>query len=375
LEREPERHPALAALAGGLATLLGMMAEAPETADPDAFDFTLFGESERRLAEDKAGWSIDIPSSVDASTTQRFRRTTCVNCGAAKSRPSATPYIYCDYCGALADYDLEMAGASPQTKPNASYERLSSEVAPELERAIGRGDRDGYRSKQVALFDAWVDASPGAIPPRAREPKYRNAYVAYRADCETAVAFDETSRLYDVAVKEAAHAVVLVEPSPGCVRAAPASFDALCRVFFPYAAHVHKMLDDEEIHEKHPDRADREVIKRIAMSTFVQEWLPKLDDALAKKLLDQAGMKSEYIESAPPAGEDASCAHCGNQIKRFAGAKCTLCEACGHRLDVEGERLECSGCGAPLAPGEGMTEVTCPYCKAAMKRVPKAASR
>src|SRR5437868_3347779 len=43
--------------------------------------------------------------------SQFVKRVNCSQCGAPKTLPSATAYLYCDYCGALMDYDFRIANA------------------------------------------------------------------------------------------------------------------------------------------------------------------------------------------------------------------------------------------------------------------------
>jgi hypothetical protein len=375
LAHEPARWPALQAVVGGLPALLALPAAAPDGADPDAIDFTLFAETERRLAEGQSGWSVDLPRDLDARTVARFRRTVCPNCGAPKCRPSLTAFVYCDHCGSLADFDLERAGEAAPDKPSAVYDVLLAQVTPHLERAFARSDVIAYRDQQRVLLEVWVNVCPNAVPPRAREPVYRQAYVAHLAERATAMAFDETARLHAVALAEATRAVELVSPAPGVWRATPASFEALCRVFFPQQAHASTVFEQYGITAMHPDRVSAEIQRRIDMSAFVQEWLPKLDPERAASLLKQAGMTEIYAEAEPVRGDEASCTVCGSDVTIYEGARCTVCESCGHRLDVAGERVKCIGCGAPLAPGENAAQLACPHCQTEMKRVPAEASR
>lgn len=118
-----------------------------------------------------------------------------------------------------------------------------------------------------------------------------------------------------------------------------------------------------------PERATKELQKRIGMSLFCQDWLPMLDETSAQHLLERTGLKTEYVEADPPAGEDAVCTCCGAKLSVVAGARRVVCESCGHRLDVGAARVTCPGCGSPLAPAEGVTSFACPHCKSPLQRV------
>ena len=115
----------------------------------------------------------------------------CPSCGAAKSRPSATAYVYCDFCGALADYDFRKACEQPRDLPGPVYEKLAAILKPQCEKAVLSHDRKKYLDNQVRLFEAWVDACPNATPVRVKDASFRKQYIAHMAECATACAFDE----------------------------------------------------------------------------------------------------------------------------------------------------------------------------------------
>ena len=90
----------------------------------------------------------------------RYLASRCPACGTPKTRPSATAYVYCDACGALADYDFRKACEQPMRLPGPVYRSLQERLAPKLAKAQAAGDRDAYRKIQLQLFDAWVTACP-----------------------------------------------------------------------------------------------------------------------------------------------------------------------------------------------------------------------
>src|SRR4051794_191965 len=66
-----------------------------------------------------------LPASLAASS--RFvKRATCARCGAPKTRPSKTAYLYCDKCGALVDYDFRIANIGTNAGiTNTIYQQLA----------------------------------------------------------------------------------------------------------------------------------------------------------------------------------------------------------------------------------------------------------
>src|SRR3954469_2106999 len=84
--------------------------------------------------DEQALASVGLPTSAEAlpsSLTAHsgfIKRARCVRCGAPKRLPSKTAYLYCDYCGALVDYDFRLANAGTNAGiTNTVYHRL---VAP-----------------------------------------------------------------------------------------------------------------------------------------------------------------------------------------------------------------------------------------------------
>src|SRR3569832_802258 len=82
-----------------------------------------------------------LPESLKAHS--RFiKRVSCSQCGAPKSLPSTTAYIYCDYCGSLMDYDFRIANADTNAGlTNTVFHRLIATVQVALMQAKTHGDR------------------------------------------------------------------------------------------------------------------------------------------------------------------------------------------------------------------------------------------
>src|ERR1700733_6111576 len=47
----------------------------------------------------------------EVAPSEYVKQVDCATCGTTKQLASATPYLYCDYCGALVDYDFRQAYA------------------------------------------------------------------------------------------------------------------------------------------------------------------------------------------------------------------------------------------------------------------------
>jgi LSD1 subclass zinc finger protein len=310
------------------------------------------------------------PGGGRMSAKVRFKKSVCPSCGGHKTKPSPTAYVYCDYCGALADYDFAKACEGGPKQPGPAYTALTQQLGPALQQAKAAQDINGYRNLQRQLFETYIDALPYANPPRVKEPEYRKKYVEYMAEGGTVIAFDQTAQQWEAEVNRTIMGLQYAMPKPGVMKISPQTFAPMANAVFQQQDYLFKTLYTQRgVLDKHPDHVPPELQKRIGISLFVQGWLPMLDEQTTQTFLQQAGLKTEYVEVDPPKGDKADCGGCGNHLEILPGAKRCVCEQCGQALELGAERISCHGCGAPLAPTEGSRTVTCPHCKNQFQRV------
>ena len=290
----------------------------------------------------------------------------CPSCGAAKSRPSATAYVYCDFCGSLADYDFTKACEQPKSMPGPVYEKLSAKLKPQCEKALQANDRGNYLELQTELFEAYVKACPNAVPVRVGDAVFRKAFVAHSAECCTVIAFDEEYKKISDAMTLATAALQWTH-NDGVTRVTHKSFKAVLDTVIASQERAYS----DELHGQytpHPDGAHADLLKRIGYSGFVQGWLPYLHEATAKLLLERTGLKQEFLSVETHPSAILNCGHCKNSIPVFPGAKQCVCEQCGHKLVVE-QGLNCDGCGSHLAIDADVSNFPCPQCQRKIERV------
>jgi DNA-directed RNA polymerase subunit RPC12/RpoP len=304
-----------------------------------------------------------------AAPKTRFKRTVCPTCGAPKGRPSATAYVYCDYCGSLSDFDFAKACEKPLARPGPIYEKLVQEVSPELDEALAKDDLDAYRAVQSRVLEAYLVAAPDSAPPRIRDAEYRKKYVAYMTEALAVAAFDAEGKVHAAAVREATGKLSYSQPEPGVIRVDPGSFRAFAEAVFAQEEYLAKLHASRGVYAMQPDGASAALQRHLSMSLFTQGWLPMLDEANAADLLARAGLNGEYIEADPPPADAAACGACGASLGILDGARRRVCEHCGSALDVQGERVRCAGCGAGLAPPEGSATFACPHCSVGVQRI------
>ena len=295
------------------------------------------------------------------------KRVVCHACGASKVTRSQTAFVYCDFCAALTDWDFQIAIGDPRSKlPGPAYEALLRSMAGELARAKAAGDRATYHALQRRLFAAYVDACPASCPPRCGDPAYRDAYIEYSAAGATLGAFDTEASARGDGLTAAVEALVW-ERVNGEAKAEPTSF---WRMFDAFTASMADRSDGRphaSFALKHPDGAPISLLRKMAMSMFVQGWIPYLSEQDSHALLARTGLAAEYVQPPRLAVHAASCGHCGRAMSIPEGAKRCLCEACGYVADVGRGALACTGCGAHLVVPEGQNTFACTFCKAELR--------
>lgn len=312
---------------------------------------------------------VEIIESKDQAKS-RIKKSVCPECNALKTRPSLTAYVYCDYCGSLADYDFQIARENPAAQPGPVYQQLVAQMQPTLAAAKAAGDQVAYRKAQKKLYRAWADACPQAIPPRAKEPEYRKSYISYLARACTATAFDPHAEKHQAAVEQAMAGLQWTTTDTGAYRVGSAGWQRLSDAVFAQQEYVVEFNKTNGICDRHPDRADPSIQLRIAYSLFVQGWLPMITEEQAQTLLQRTGLLGEYMAVEPLTNfHAASCVDCGAKVDIPEGARKTVCENCGRLLDAAAPTLPCPGCNVALTPTIDGTAMNCPYCQTEIRCV------
>lgn len=313
---------------------------------------------------------ITAPPVAAPPTATLIKRTNCHTCGAAKTIPPRTAYVYCDFCGSLTDYDFRKACENPQSMmPGPAYEQLLRELQPETVRLRQTSDRDGYRAVQKRLFETWVSLCPGAVSPRAKnDAAYRTQLVDYMA--ETAVVNDFDPEFQRLAAEMAnLTAGLRWQGQYPQMKADPTTFWPLYEVLERQIEHSYSLLRPAGVVAMHPDQAPEDLQRRMTWSMFCQGWLPFLTTEDGEKLVAEVGLAGEYVTAQPPAGDVRHCGVCGDDLVTLPGSKVRLCENCGTRVDVGSPEIQCGNCAGPISFPEGASRVTCPYCQSEAHRM------
>ncbi len=303
-----------------------------------------------------------LPVSLKAHS-QFIKRVNCSQCGAPKSLPSMTAYIYCDYCGALTDYDFRIANADTNAGlSNTVYHRIYATVQGQMDEAKARGDREECRRLYRQIYTQWLRECPTAASPRAyKDAAFRDQFIAYQVECFVEKDFDSRMVEYESQMQRLANSFQRIPTPGGAWRVAGP--------FWPYAEAFKKQMEEgyEMLHAKgidalDPDKPPPGVPLRMEYSYFCQAWLPHLLPEDGEKLLTLYGLSGEYVEAGPLQTESHKCGSCGSELHTMPGARQVVCDSCGYLIDVGSQAVRCQKCDALLSIPVSANHICCPYC-------------
>ena len=144
-------------------------------------------------------FSTEIPREGDAlpaslkAYSQFIKRVNCPQCGAPKTLPSKTAYLYCDFCGSLMDYDFRAGNAGTNAGlSNTVYHRIFATVQSQMAQARAHGDQSPGEPARHG------DASRLA----AVEAAYAPVYAGERTGDAARLAGDAVRQLQDQAIEK-----------------------------------------------------------------------------------------------------------------------------------------------------------------------------
>jgi hypothetical protein len=275
-------------------------------------------------------WTTPLEVTILEPPARLVLRGNCPHCSAPRVRPSSHAFVYCDYCGELADYDFVIACQAPR-QPGPAYEALREQLEGKLLRARDLDDRDQYRELQLELLGTWLESTPQAAPVRTKLPEYRAQYIAWLAEAATTIAFDMEARRGERGMRRAVEKLTFAEVEG---RDRVSGFPALLEAMSEFEARVDAI--SAEVYAMHPDHAPRELQRRIGFSQFAQAWLPFLGEDEATELLKRTMLDREYDPAGTIASTKWPCSQCGAAIELVDGAKRVCCDHCGRIVAVTG---------------------------------------
>ncbi|MFT4627368.1 MAG: hypothetical protein ACI8PZ_006052 [Myxococcota bacterium] len=303
-------------------------------------------------------------------TTNRVKVGSCPSCGASRTTPSGSAYVYCDCCGQLMDWDFRAAMSDRRSKaPGPAYERLVAQLRPRMEAAKSAGDRDAYTLVQAELWERYATLCPAACPPRVGDPRYRAAWVTWSARSQATQDLDPGCQQSFAEQQQATNALLWDRSNPMQPKAQLGSYRQLLEAVLHHQQQVVDVLERDGLLAEHPDRASGDLFRKIGTAAFVQGWLPYLPQSEHQATLDRTGLAGEYLEPTPIDLTCGTCPSCAAALEVRSDAKRVVCLGCGHSVAVGGGSLPCHGCGGTIDVPPTGAAYTCPFCDLRLERI------
>lgn len=314
------------------------------------------------------------PSGMPASLRAHSRfikRSTCEECGAPKTLPSKTAYLYCDYCGALVDYDFRVANAGTNAGiTNTVYEQIVAPYQVAMAQAKASRDYPGYRQIMLYVFQEWIKGCPEAVSPRAKtDLEFRDRMIRYCAECAVVKDLDPDLQQLDAQMRGLMASFQRIPQEGGAWLVWGDNFWLAADLWKRQMDQAYALLKDYGVTAMDPDDPPRGVALKMEYSVFCQAWLPHLTPQDGARLLALYGMTDDYVEVPIQQTEKHQCGGCGVELETVVGARVVVCEDCGYQIEVGSPAVPCRQCGAPLSFPVGKDRLACPYCRSDNSRV------
>jgi DNA-directed RNA polymerase subunit RPC12/RpoP len=311
-----------------------------------------------------------MPASLTAAS-KFIKRSRCARCGAPKTRPSKTAYLYCDFCGALVDYDFRIANEGTNAGiTNTIYSQIMAPYLGNAATAKARYDYEAYRQLMLYVFQEWITRCPNAVSPRAKtDAEFRDRMIRYCAEASVCKDLDPYQQQLDAQTQQLIASLERVPVEGGAWMVWGDAFWQVATLWKQQIDHAYQKMEEVGVAAMDPDEPPPGVAVKMEYTTFCQAWLPHLSPADGQRLLDLYGLTGDYIEMPVQPTEQHACGHCGAELQTVVGARVVVCEDFGQRIEVNVAAVPCRHCGAPLNYPVGVQRLACPYCHSETARV------
>lgn len=296
------------------------------------------------------------------------RKIKCPVCSANKVNEISTSYIYCDYCGSLMGYDIEML--QDEAKDVFSVQNLSKplqqkflQINQELAGVIKAKNKEKFIELQLQNTEIEFDLYQKRFSPKIKQSSYRKKYLdfykLYWTERIENGYFEKNKETQEYFKKISSKVKTKYENGQNIT-----TFDNEFIGFLDAAKDfVIKSIDETakmDCIAYYPE-GNTGVFKDILYKQGLSSMIQHFDEETIKKSLKHLGLQYEYIEIEDVQVTETTCVVCDTKINIPEGANSVVCENCGSFNELKNREIKCLGCGASFNPKE--TD-TCPYCGA-----------
>ena len=315
------------------------------------------------------------PGNEDPSVIDKYvlvKKSVCPACNAPKVKPSKNFYVYCDFCAAFMDTDYKFAGhATEAPNPSSEYMVFMQTMGQRTMQATKARDKNAYADVYREYFKLSIAHYPEYYPPRIHEEKFRQAYIDYSTQAMVENEFYPPLKEMGDKFSEVMGKVEWKQVTVNGEQKTIIALEDLRAIYEDVKKRTKVCMDHyKNIGLEYPDKsAGPSLTSKLTSHMFVEGYLPYLLEDDQEKWLQDAGLLGEYKKVEKPPLNIRHCGWCGAVNSVVENSRRTLCESCGHFLDVSKTEFKCPGCHASVSVPYDTDSIHCPYCSTHFKTV------
>jgi DNA-directed RNA polymerase subunit RPC12/RpoP len=301
------------------------------------------------------------------------RKLKCPACGANKVNDISTSYIYCDYCGTLMGYDIEML--QDESKEIFSVHNLAKplqqkyiRLTQELNQAIQSKNRESYIDIQMQIYETEFELYKKRFSPKIKQPAYRQKYLTYYHKFwneKIDNGYFEKAQKAQEDFKQYASKIITHTQGSKVITVFDDNFVEYLNVVKEYVKKSIEETINMDCMKYYPEGGtgvSTDILYKQSISAMIQQF----NEATMKKSLTHLELENEYIEIEDIELTSTNCMVCNSVIKIPEAAESVVCETCGSFNELTNNKIKCFNCGGSFHPKENDA---CPYCKAKIMKI------
>jgi DNA-directed RNA polymerase subunit RPC12/RpoP len=274
----------------------------------------------------------------------KIKKFTCYCCGAPKVEQYKNPYIMCDFCGSLMDFDYSKSLDLWKHDAAVQYGTKSKRYLANSKKFLEQRDRKNYFKEQYELWDNYYTSFPLYLPPTVSGEKDYPDFINALAEMATVHAFNPPpADKLDAYTK--AYTAIKYEKKDGKKVVIYSTLMEMMDAMKEYTAEYYQEIYSNPIYEAYQEMMPEPVNMKIQLSQMVQQWMPQLDTKDAARFLKELGLSQEFLEIGIIAKTSVECTKCKKAFEAPQGAIRCSCPHCNHKNIIQ-KVLSCASCGA-----------------------------
>lgn len=294
----------------------------------------------------------------------------CQKCGAPKVTKIETSYVVCDFCASLVDVDITLGEKEydPGSEKTQYFEIQQNYLNNHAAEAFENNDKDAYYNARYKFWEVYLDVYPNYILPTIA-PNQLEMWIRISAHSDTYFQFKEGGE-EDRQKQQVANDAITWIQSDGNNFAEINSFMHALKTYHDVLVSDLKEMRELKNLELLSELFPLEIAIKKELSSFVQMWLPYLDEETQDRMLEFTNLKPEYIDLPPIKIEDKPCSSCNHMLQVPEGSIKSRCNECN--TENTWQKVMCVSCGGENdLPNNWHETISCAYCTSEIRVINK----